>query len=97
MKKVYHFRFITFDVVTSDLARQVYPGVEGLMMGARISIVNFMHITCDCYISDLELSEDDKYAAAYTNNYQIIILNTLISEFIIVENPFKHPQISGDI
>ena len=66
------------------------------MMGARISIVNFMHITCDCYISDLELSEDDKYAAAYTNNYQIIILNTLISEFIIVENPFKHPQIPGD-
>ena len=26
-------RFITFDVVTSDLARQVYPGVEGLMLG----------------------------------------------------------------
>ena len=48
-------------------------------------------------MSDLELSEDDKYAAAYTNNYQIIILNTLISEFIIVENPFKHPQIQGDI
>ena len=30
---IYYFRFITFDVVTSDLARQVYPGVEGLMMG----------------------------------------------------------------
>ena len=66
-------RFITFDVVTSDLARQVYPGVEGLML-------------------DLELSPDDKYAAAYTSNYQIIILNTLISEFIIVENPFKNPD-----
>ena len=26
-------KFITFDVVTSDLARQVYPGLEGLMMG----------------------------------------------------------------
>ena len=51
----------------------------------------------DSSISDLELSEDDKYAAAYTNNYQIIILNTLISEFIIIENPFKHPQIQGDI
>ena len=50
-----------------------------------------------CFVSDLELSEDDKYAAAYTNNYQIIILNTLISEFIIIENPFKHPQIQGDI
>ena len=29
-------RFITFDVVTSDLAGQVYPGVEGLMMGEFI-------------------------------------------------------------
>ena len=47
-------------------------------------------------LSDLELSEDDKYAAAYTNNFQIIILNTLISEFIIIENPFKHPEIQGD-
>ena len=26
-------KFITFDVVTSDLARQVYPGLEGLMLG----------------------------------------------------------------
>ena len=63
-------RFITFDVVTSDLARQVYPAVEGLML-------------------DLELSADDKYAAAYTSNNQIILLNTLISEFSVIENPFK--------
>jgi len=63
-------KFITFDVVTSDLARQVYPAVEGLMM-------------------DLELSPDDKYAAAYTSNNQIVLLNTLISEFIVIENPFK--------
>ena len=63
-------KFITFDVVTSDLARQVYPAVEGLML-------------------DLELSLDDKYAAAYTSNNQIVLLNTLISEFIVIENPFK--------
>ena len=82
--------------MTSDLARQVYPGVEGLMMGAAYpwSSPRKSH---DCSFSDLELSEDDKYAAAYTNNYQIIILNTLISEFIIIENPFKHSQIQGDI
>ena len=63
-------RFITFDVVTSDLARQVYPGVEGLMM-------------------DLELSPDDKYAAAFTNNYQIILVNNLVSEHLVIENPFQ--------
>ena len=60
-------KFITFDVVTSDLARQVYPKVEGLMMG-------------------LELSPDNKFAAAYTNNNQIVLLNTLISEFVVIEN-----------
>ena len=60
-------KFITFDVVTSDLARQVYPKVEGLMIG-------------------LELSPDNKFAAAYTNNNQTILLNTLISEFTIIEN-----------
>jgi len=62
-------KFITFDVVTSDLARQVYPGVEGLMV-------------------DLELSADNKFAAAYTNNNQTILLNTLIGEFVIINNPF---------
>ena len=63
-------RFITFDVVTSDLARQVYPGVEGLMM-------------------DLELSPDDKYAAAFTNNFQIILVNNLVSEHLVIDNPFQ--------
>jgi len=61
-------KFITFDVVTSDLARQVYPKVEGLMIG-------------------LELSPDNKFAAAYTNNNTTILLNTLISEFFIVPSP----------
>ena len=69
-------RFITFDVVTSDLARQVYPAVEGLML-------------------DLELSADDKYAAAYTSNNQIILLNTLISEFLVIENPLKARNAGG--
>ncbi len=30
-------KFITWDVSTSDLARQVHPGVEGLMMALEIS------------------------------------------------------------
>ena len=62
-------RFITFDAVTSDLVRQVYPGVKGLMLG-------------------LELSKDDKYAAAFTNNNQIVLLNMLVGEFIVINNPF---------
>ena len=57
-------------MVTSDLARQVYPKVEGLMIG-------------------LELSPDNKFAAAWTNNNQTILLNTLISEFFIIDSPLK--------
>jgi hypothetical protein len=37
----------------------------------------------------LELSQDNKFAAAYTNNNQTVILNTLVSEFVIIDNPFK--------
>jgi len=61
-------KFITWDVSTSDLVRQVHPGVEGLMM-------------------DLEISPDNRYIAAYTNNSQTILLNALVSEFIIIDNP----------
>merc|ERR1711892_1465134 len=66
-------KFITFDVVTSDLARQVYPKVEGLMIG-------------------LELSQDNKFAAAYTNNNTTILLNTLIGEFFIIKNPLGNEE-----
>eukprot|EP00095_Tigriopus_kingsejongensis_P001882 maker-scaffold70_size417918-snap-gene-3.18 protein:Tk01882 transcript:maker-scaffold70_size417918-snap-gene-3.18-mRNA-1 annotation:"leucine-rich repeat and wd repeat-containing protein kiaa1239-like" len=63
-------KFITWDVSTSDLARQVHPGVEGLMM-------------------DLEISPDNRFVAAYTNNNQTILLNNLISEFIVINNPLN--------
>ena len=61
-------KFITWDVSTSDLARQVHPGVEGLMM-------------------ELEISPDSRFVAAYTNNNQIVLLNALISEYVIIDNP----------
>ena len=67
-------KFITFDVVTSDLARQVYPKVEGLMIG-------------------LEISPDNKFVAAFTNNDQTILLNTLISDFLVIDKPLKAEEI----
>ena len=66
-------KFITFDVVTSDLTRQVYPAVEGLFL-------------------DLQLSADNKFAAAFTNNNETVLLNTLVSEFIVIPNPFPDPE-----
>lgn len=62
-------RFITWDLSTSDLQRDVNPGIEGIMQ-------------------QLVLSPDNKWAAAYSNNNQTVLLNMLSSEFVIVENPF---------
>lgn len=45
-------RFITWDLSTSDMARDVNPGVEGIMQ-------------------NLVLSPDNRYAAAFTTNYQV--------------------------
>lgn len=70
-------RFITWDLSTSDLTRDVNPGIEGIMQ-------------------QLVLSPDNKWAAAYTNNNQTVLLNMLSSEFIIVNNPFDEDDcVSG--
>ena len=66
-------QFITWDVSTSDLARQVHPGVKGLMLG-------------------LAISPDSRYVAAYTNNNETILLNTMVSEFVVIENPLGQKE-----
>lgn len=63
-------RFVTWDLSTSDLQRDVNPCIEGIMQ-------------------QLILSPDNKWAAAYTNNNQTVLLNMLSSEFVIVDNPFE--------
>ncbi|CAH0549743.1 unnamed protein product [Brassicogethes aeneus] len=61
-------RFITWDLSTSDLTRDVNPNIEGIMQ-------------------HLVLSPDNKWAAAYTNNNQTVLLNMLSSEFVTLDNP----------
>ncbi|XP_056633882.1 NACHT and WD repeat domain-containing protein 2 [Diorhabda sublineata] len=61
-------RFITWDLSTSDLTRDVNPNIEGIMQ-------------------HLVLSPDNKWAAAYTNNNQTVLLNMLSSEFVVIDNP----------
>ncbi|KAJ8954195.1 hypothetical protein NQ318_005790 [Aromia moschata] len=61
-------RFITWDLSTSDLTRDVNPNIEGIMQY-------------------LVLSPDNKWAAAYTNNNQTVLLNMLSSEFVVINNP----------
>ncbi|XP_055685545.1 NACHT and WD repeat domain-containing protein 2 [Lutzomyia longipalpis] len=70
-------RFITWDLSTSDLTRDVNPGIEGIMQ-------------------QLVLSPDNKWAGAYTNNNQSVLLNMLSSEFVIIDNPFEaKDQVTG--
>lgn len=70
-------RFITWDLGTSDLTRDVNPGIEGIMQ-------------------QIVLSGDNKWAGAYTNNNQCVLLNMLSSEFWIINNPFEESDnISG--
>ncbi|XP_011338040.1 NACHT and WD repeat domain-containing protein 2 isoform X2 [Ooceraea biroi] len=64
-------KFITWDLSTSDMTRDVYPGVEGMMQ-------------------QLVLSPDNRYAAASTTNSQTVVLNTLTSEFVIIDNPLSN-------
>ncbi|KDQ84119.1 Leucine-rich repeat and WD repeat-containing protein [Zootermopsis nevadensis] len=70
-------KFITWDLSTSDLTRDVNPGIEGIMQ-------------------QLVLSPDNRFAAAYTNNNHTVLLNTLTSEYNIMENPLpEHEPIKG--
>ena len=71
-------QFITWDVSTSDLTRQVNPNVKGLMLG-------------------LEISPDSRYVAAYTNNNQTILLNMMVSEYVVIENPLGEGQNIGGL
>ncbi|XP_014210635.1 NACHT and WD repeat domain-containing protein 2 [Copidosoma floridanum] len=66
-------KFITWDLSTSDMTKDVNPGIEGIMQ-------------------QLVLSPDNRYAAAYTNNNQSVVLNTLTSEFVIIDNPLPNEE-----
>jgi NACHT domain- and WD repeat-containing protein len=47
-------------------------------------------------MQQLVLSNDNKWAGAYTNNNQCVLLNMLSSEFAIINNPFEEgDDISG--
>ena len=43
------------------------------------------------------LSPENKFAAAYTNNNQTVLLNTLVSEFTIIDCPFGEDEFVGGI
>ncbi|XP_052753046.1 NACHT and WD repeat domain-containing protein 2 [Galleria mellonella] len=66
-------RVISWDLSTSDLARDLCPQLEGIMQ-------------------NLELSPDNKWAAASTNNSVSMLLNMLTSEYITIDNPLDEGE-----
>ncbi|CAB3255055.1 unnamed protein product [Arctia plantaginis] len=66
-------RVISWDLSTSDLARDLCPQLEGIMQ-------------------NLELSPDNKWAAASTNNSVSLLLNMLTSEYVTIENPLEEDE-----
>ncbi|XP_048000249.1 NACHT and WD repeat domain-containing protein 2-like [Leguminivora glycinivorella] len=66
-------RVISWDLSTSDLARDLCPQLEGIMQ-------------------NLELSPDNKWAAASTNNSVSMLLNMLTSEYVTIENPLNEGE-----
>ncbi|XP_046986255.1 NACHT and WD repeat domain-containing protein 2 [Schistocerca americana] len=66
-------KFITWDLSTSDLTREVNPGIQGIMQ-------------------QMILSPDNRFAAAFTNNNQTVLLNMLTSEYVVIENPLPDDQ-----
>ena len=43
-------------------------------------------------ILDLQISPDNKFVAAHTNNNQTVLLNTLVSEFIVIDSPLENNE-----
>ncbi|XP_075987082.1 NACHT and WD repeat domain-containing protein 2 [Anticarsia gemmatalis] len=66
-------RVISWDLSTSDLARDLCPQLEGIMQ-------------------NLELSPDNKWAAASTNNSVSMLLNMLTSEYVTIDNPLDEGE-----
>ncbi|KAL3831256.1 hypothetical protein ACJMK2_023030 [Sinanodonta woodiana] len=46
-------------------------------------------------MQNLVISENDKYAAGYTNNNQVVVLNIVTGEFQIISPPVKDSPITG--
>ena len=63
-------------------------------MGLHISYFHHLKIFQTVYMNS-PLSPENKFAAAYTNNNQTILLNTLVSEFTIIDCPFGEDEFVG--
>ena len=72
---------------------------DGTVLHGRCVDISYFHqlkIFQTVYMNSL-FSPENKFAAAYTNNNQTILLNTLVSEFTIIDCPFGEDEFVGGI
>ena len=72
---------------------------NGTVLHGRCVDISYFHqlkIFQTVYMNSL-FSPENKFAAAYTNNNQTILLNTLVSEFTIIDCPFGEDEFVGGI
>ena len=63
-------RFISFDVNTSEICRDIDPRSDGMILG-------------------LAITQDDRFAAAFTTNNQLIIIDIMLGHFLKIEKPME--------
>ena len=52
-------------------------------------LVRIVHPGLEGLMLDIFISPDNRFVAAYTNNNQTVLLNTLVSEFVIIDSPLE--------
>lgn len=88
-------RFITWDLSTSDLTRDVNPGIEGIMQQLVLSpdnkwaaaYTNINQVSHNITETTKNLRRDFKLFSLQT-----VLLNMLSSEFQLIENPLKEEE-----
>lgn len=93
-------RFITWDLSTSDLTRDVNPGIEGIMQQLVLSPDNkwAAAYTNNNQVSLIShnLRLNMQISIIQNSITQTVLLNMLSSEFIILNNPFDETDcVSG--
>ena len=66
-------KFLTWDLASSEICRDVDPLMEGLMLG-------------------LAVSPDYRQAVAHTSNNQVIVLDIMLGQHRVLNNPLDPPD-----
>ena len=85
-------KIITSDVTTGDLSRYTASLGDSKVIITPILSCRIIYPTnVEGLMMDIDISPSNRYVAAFTNNSQIIIVDTLTNEYKVKESPFQVP------